>query len=239
MKNTNVNIIVNQQFVRSEDIVNQSLTIQAIPNMTLVLKDAETGMPLSGIKGKRVEDDLILSKEDEEVALTIADYYSMPNVELSGISENSIIAYNAPETVVEHSLSANTASSTATSANDGKAWIIGGLATLGVVGLAAAASGGSSNDNKHDNNSGNKPADASVSQINLVKSSINEGDTLSATVKLSDKNGNAKLAFSLSGKGITADDYGTASFSNGVSKNADGTLNVPKGVDTFNITLPI
>lgn len=31
MKNTNVNIIVNQQFVRSEDIVNQSLTIQAIP----------------------------------------------------------------------------------------------------------------------------------------------------------------------------------------------------------------
>ncbi len=69
--------------------------------------------------------------------------------------------------------------------------------------------------------------------------SVDEGSAAVYTVTLGSSENTSALAYTFSGTGITAADYGNAVFSNGVTKNADGTLNVPTGVTSFTITLPI
>ncbi|OOF83687.1 hypothetical protein BKG92_02315 [Rodentibacter ratti] len=72
-----------------------------------------------------------------------------------------------------------------------------------------------------------------------------EGSEIVTTVKLTNNNGNESLPFSLP-NGTAAGELGEAdfdkdniTFSNGVTLNADGTLNVPAGVTEFTITTPV
>ncbi|MCC6994458.1 MAG: hypothetical protein IT370_07505, partial [Deltaproteobacteria bacterium] len=65
-------------------------------------------------------------------------------------------------------------------------------------------------------------------------------NTLVYTVTLTRATSTAlTLPISIGGGTASADDYsGTATFSNGVTRNADGTLNVPAGVSNFTISIP-
>ncbi|MCQ9124437.1 hypothetical protein [Rodentibacter caecimuris] len=94
------------------------------------------------------------------------------------------------------------------------------------------------------------PKNAAVDNSNnngvVSTASADEGDEIVTTVKLTNNNGNEKLPFSLpSGTNIgelSADDFNdksTFTFSNGVTQNADGTLNVPAGVTEFTITTSV
>ncbi|THA03943.1 hypothetical protein [Rodentibacter pneumotropicus] len=97
-------------------------------------------------------------------------------------------------------------------------------------------------------NAGTDPKDAGVDNTNgdgVVSApvSADEGTSIVTTVKLNNNNGNEKLPFSLpSGTGngqLTADDFEQPTFSNGVTLNSDGTLNIPAGVKEFTITTPV
>nr|BAJ09609.1 hypothetical protein [[Pasteurella] pneumotropica] [Rodentibacter pneumotropicus] len=97
-------------------------------------------------------------------------------------------------------------------------------------------------------NAGTDPKDAGVNNTNgdgVVSApvSADEGTNIVTTVKLNNNNGNEKLPFSLpSGTGngqLTADDFEQPTFSNGVTLNSDGTLNIPAGVKEFTITTPV
>ncbi len=69
--------------------------------------------------------------------------------------------------------------------------------------------------------------------------SVNEGAELVFTVSLSGASGlPLTLPFALGGGSAGAADIGFPRFSNGVSFNPDGTLNVPAGVTSFSVTLP-
>ncbi|MCF7529362.1 hypothetical protein ACOR62_03080 [Neisseria lisongii] len=70
-----------------------------------------------------------------------------------------------------------------------------------------------------------------------------EGTDLVTTVKLTNNNGNEKLPFTqpngTEAGQLGKDDLGEPTFSNGVTKNPDGTLKVPAGVKEFTITTPV
>ncbi|WP_425271886.1 beta strand repeat-containing protein, partial [Rodentibacter myodis] len=97
-------------------------------------------------------------------------------------------------------------------------------------------------------NAGVDPStDSNGASVGVVSSTpVDEGASIETTVKLTNNNGNEKLAFSLpngTGAGqLSADDFDdstTFTFSDGVKMNADGTLNVPAGVTSFTITTPV
>ncbi|HGO5822363.1 TPA: hypothetical protein ACK3JW_000001, partial [Mannheimia haemolytica] len=67
---------------------------------------------------------------------------------------------------------------------------------------------------------------------------IDEGQSIVTTVKLNNNNGNDRLSLTRTGTTID-DDFGTETYSNGVTKNPDGTLKVPAGVTEFTITTPV
>jgi hypothetical protein len=77
----------------------------------------------------------------------------------------------------------------------------------------------------------------SLAQVTAVTNNgpVNEGSNLVATVNMDTTAGNSAVAFSLGGTAGAAD-YGTRTFSNGVTVNGNGTLNVPTGVSSFTIT---
>jgi hypothetical protein len=77
-------------------------------------------------------------------------------------------------------------------------------------------------------------APAVVTEVS-VNGPVNEGGDLVATVTMDTTAGNSAVAFSLSGTAVAAD-YGSRTFSNGVTLNGNGTLNVPAGVSSFTIT---
>ncbi|QIA77827.1 hypothetical protein [Rodentibacter caecimuris] len=96
-------------------------------------------------------------------------------------------------------------------------------------------------------NAGTDPKDAGVDNTNgdgvVSTTSADEGQNVVTTVKLTNNNGNESLPFSLP-KGTNPGELGEAdfeapTFSNGVTQNADGTLNVPAGVTEFTITTPV
>ncbi|WP_170253031.1 retention module-containing protein, partial [Vogesella mureinivorans] len=70
--------------------------------------------------------------------------------------------------------------------------------------------------------------------------SATEGSDLAFTVKLSNASSSATtFDFALQDGTATADDYGTATFSNGVSYDAaTGKITVPAGVTSFTVTVP-
>ncbi|WP_206208839.1 hypothetical protein, partial [Vogesella mureinivorans] len=70
--------------------------------------------------------------------------------------------------------------------------------------------------------------------------SATEGSDLAFTVKLSNASSSAtSFDFALQDGTATADDYGTATFSNGVSYDpATGKITVPAGVTSFTVTVP-
>uniref|UniRef100_UPI00198082E0 Calx-beta domain-containing protein n=1 Tax=Vogesella mureinivorans TaxID=657276 RepID=UPI00198082E0 len=70
--------------------------------------------------------------------------------------------------------------------------------------------------------------------------SATEGDSLAFTVKLSNASSSATtFDFALQDGTATSDDYGTATFSNGVSYDAaTGKITVPAGVTSFTVTVP-
>ncbi|MGT8840395.1 cadherin repeat domain-containing protein, partial [Vibrio cholerae] len=67
-----------------------------------------------------------------------------------------------------------------------------------------------------------------------------EGDALSFTVKLSNASSTStSFDFVLQDGTATSDDYGNASFSNGVKyDSATGKITVPAGVTSFTVTVP-
>ncbi|STZ09894.1 Uncharacterised protein [Moraxella caviae] len=67
---------------------------------------------------------------------------------------------------------------------------------------------------------------------------VNEGANLVTTVTLNNKNGVDKLAVETSGT-ADATDFGKAIYSQGVTVNADGTVNVDSTVESFTITTPV
>jgi hypothetical protein len=83
------------------------------------------------------------------------------------------------------------------------------------------------------------PPFATVSSVTASPTTVNEGSNEVLSVNLSSTAGNASLSYAITGTGITTGDFGTAVFSNGVTLNGDGTLNVPTGVSSFTITLPV
>ena len=83
------------------------------------------------------------------------------------------------------------------------------------------------------------PPFATVSSVTASPTTVNEGSNEVLSVNLSSTAGNASLSYAITGTGITTGDFGTAVFSNSVTLNGDGTLNVPTGVSSFTITLPV
>ncbi len=119
-------------------------------------------------------------------------------------------------------------------------WTVAGASSVGFLpillggGLLAAAAGGGGD-------SGGAPqgTPATVSGVTATPSPVNEGSSVTATVTMSSGNGASNVPFSIAGTGITAADTGTLVFSNGVTRNGDGTLNVPAGVTSFTVTIPV
>ncbi len=69
--------------------------------------------------------------------------------------------------------------------------------------------------------------------------SVVEGNNLVYTVTLSDPtNAATTYTFNLGGGTASSADYGNPIFSNGVTRNADGSINVPAGVTSFTVTVP-
>ena len=90
-------------------------------------------------------------------------------------------------------------------------------------------------------NAGTDGKDAAVDANGGVvtsQSSVDEGGQLVTTVKLTNNNGVDNLTIATAGT-ATAEDFGTPTYSNGVTANEDGTLNVPAGVTEFTITVPV
>ncbi|MGX9938055.1 hypothetical protein ACVFVO_21945 [Advenella kashmirensis] len=90
-------------------------------------------------------------------------------------------------------------------------------------------------------NAGTDGKDAAVDANGGVvtsQSSVDEGGQLVTTVKLTNNNGADNLTIATAGT-ATAEDFGTPTYSNGVTANEDGTLNVPAGVTEFTITVPV
>ncbi len=90
-------------------------------------------------------------------------------------------------------------------------------------------------------NAGTDGKDAAVDANGGVvtsQSSVDEGGQLVTTVKLTNNNGVDNLTIATAGT-ATAEDFGTPTYSNGVTANDDGTLNVPAGVTEFTITVPV
>ena len=79
------------------------------------------------------------------------------------------------------------------------------------------------------------PAAANPNDVSAI-----EGDSLSFSVKLSNASSTStSFDFVLKDGTATADDYGKASFSNGVSYDAStGKITVPAGVTSFTVTVP-
>ncbi|MDU8925740.1 hypothetical protein RYD26_12735, partial [Pasteurellaceae bacterium LIM206] len=100
------------------------------------------------------------------------------------------------------------------------------------TGTAGTDSKNAEVDSKDSDNDGNKDGV-------VTTGSVNEGESLVTTIKLTNNNGNDALPFSRSGT-ATDEDFDTPIFSNGVTLNADGkTLKVPAGVTEFTITTPV
>ncbi|STZ55714.1 Uncharacterised protein [Moraxella lacunata] len=246
MKNTTVNIVSSQKAISTFDIDNQSMSVQAVPNVDFVILDKDTKLSPKQLRTTKKGNDLVIKKEDDdETYLVIKDYFTTENVEVLGVQDGQFSSYglNSSQASID-SITTAELSSTALSGNDYSPLLLG-LLGAGVVGIAAA-----SNDSDRPTNSNSTtptptsptitptptPTKATVTTVEAVKS-VDEGKSLVATVKLDNTNGNDKVAFALSG--VASSDYGNATFSNGVTKNADGTLNVPKGVKEFSVTLPI
>ena len=90
-------------------------------------------------------------------------------------------------------------------------------------------------------NAGSDSKDAAVDANGGVvtsPSSVDEGAELVTTVKLTNNNGADNLTIATAGS-ASAEDFGTPVYSNGVTANEDGTLNVPAGVTEFTITTPV
>jgi T1SS-143 domain-containing protein len=69
--------------------------------------------------------------------------------------------------------------------------------------------------------------------------SVIEGNNLVYTVTLSDRtNAPTTYTFNLGGGTASTSDYGNPTFSNGVTRNADGSITVPAGVTSFTVTVP-
>ncbi|WP_169798095.1 hypothetical protein, partial [Bergeriella denitrificans] len=70
---------------------------------------------------------------------------------------------------------------------------------------------------------------------------VNEGENIVTTVKLTNNNGVDNLTVARSTDSANDADFDDAAttYSNGVTRNADGTLNVPAGVTEFTITTPV
>ncbi|PJG85885.1 beta strand repeat-containing protein [Conservatibacter flavescens] len=71
--------------------------------------------------------------------------------------------------------------------------------------------------------------------------SVNEGENIVTTVKLTNNNGVNNLPVLRSTDSANNDDFDdtATTYSDGVTRNADGTLNVPVGVTSFTITTPV
>ncbi|WP_338809499.1 Ig-like domain-containing protein [Neisseria leonii] len=72
----------------------------------------------------------------------------------------------------------------------------------------------------------------------------NEGETLKTTIKLDNNNGVENLVIGINSPdngGVNGDDFDltNVTFTNGVTSNGDGTVNVPAGVTEFDVIVPI
>jgi hypothetical protein len=76
-------------------------------------------------------------------------------------------------------------------------------------------------------------------QLGLVDDVVIEGTAVVYTVNLNNVSGSpTTLAFKLGGDTASTEDYGTPTFSDNVTLNANGTITVPVGVTSFKVTVP-
>lgn len=85
----------------------------------------------------------------------------------------------------------------------------------------------------------NQPVNTSVVSNMIAPASVAEGDWLKVTVNLAHTLGKTNVPFSVSGSGIdNLDyDYSESKYTNGVTRNSDGTLNIPAGINNFQVQL--
>ncbi|WP_159990651.1 hypothetical protein [Pelistega ratti] len=114
-----------------------------------------------------------------------------------------------------------------------------------VVAKATDTTGNTGDEGKGD--AGPDSKDAAVDNTNgdgvVSTTPADEGQNIVTTVKLTNNNGVDNLPFSLPNGTATGElgenDFDKPTFSNGVTQNPDGTLNVPAGVTEFTITTPV
>ncbi|AKG15957.2 Ig-like domain-containing protein [Moraxella bovoculi] len=89
--------------------------------------------------------------------------------------------------------------------------------------------------------SDDEPTTSEVAPDGVVNAAdaVDEGNNLVTTVTLDGDKGNPSLPFALGGTNTPAEDLGEPEFSDNVTKNPNGTLNVPAGVNSFTITIPV
>lgn len=85
----------------------------------------------------------------------------------------------------------------------------------------------------------NQLATTSVVSNMIAPASVAEGDWLKVTVNLANTLGKTNAPFSVSGSGVdNLDyDYSESKYTNGVTRNSDGTLNIPAGINNFQVQL--
>lgn len=241
MKNTTVAIVSQKKIISTFDIDNQTMSIQAVPNIRFALLDKDTKLSPKQLRATKKGNDLIIQKEsDDETHLIIKDFFSAENVEILGIQDGHFSSYglNSSQANIETTTSIELGSTTL-SEHDYSPLLLG-LLGIGAAGIAAASNNsGKSTDLKSTPLAPTPLPTLTKAVVTAIETtqSVDEGKTLIAIVKLDNANGNAKVDFKLTG--VETADYGNIVFGDGVTQNADGTLNIPKGVQEFNVAVPI
>lgn len=94
MKNTTVNIVSSQKVISTFDIDNQSMSVQAVPNVDFVILDKDTKLSPKQLRPTKKGNDLVIkTTDDDETYLVIKDYFTTENVEVLGVQDGQFSSY--------------------------------------------------------------------------------------------------------------------------------------------------
>ncbi|MBU5616083.1 tandem-95 repeat protein, partial [Psychrobacter sp. TAE2020] len=123
--------------------------------MKIILTESKTGQLPSNIKAKKIDNNLQIADENDNILLTLEDYYTTENIQLGTVTESGFVEFNYvnPDTGAISGVASESSYKTLVSEMISDASLIGGISNgilLGSLGAAvlgiAALSSGSSDD---------------------------------------------------------------------------------------------
>ncbi|OPH33808.1 hypothetical protein [Moraxella lacunata] len=94
MKNTTVNIVSSQKVISTFDIDNQSMSVQAVPNVGFVILNKDTKLSPKQLRTAKKGNDLVIkTTDDDETYLVIKDYFITDDVQIIGVSNDQFAPY--------------------------------------------------------------------------------------------------------------------------------------------------